>query len=352
MTSAEPGSEQLEDTPPGQWVPDVLEGFERLTIPLGLDEDGTLSATLIRPVREPGREDKIPVLYLHGWSDYFYNAPLAAHFESHGYAFYALDLRRYGRSMRPGQTPGWIDNLETYDDEIGMAFHQIAQEVPELPVLMGHSTGGLTASLWAARHPGRIRALVLNSPWLEMQGSTPVRLMANTVLEPVSRVNPRSILKLPKVDNYWRSISSAGEGEWDLHSLWRPPLSFDVPRGWLTAVMAGHAKVQAGLHLQIPVYVMLAEKTHFGVKFSEAYYSSDTVLDVEVLAQRATKLGRQVTVVRHHEAMHDVMASRPAVRRQAAREMFRWLATYAGPGTLPGQWSDPLIPDDDNDRAD
>ena len=34
---------------------------------------------------------------------------------------------------------------------------------------MGHSTGGLTLTLWAARHPGLADALVLNSPWLELQ---------------------------------------------------------------------------------------------------------------------------------------------------------------------------------------
>ena len=66
-----------------------------------------------------------------------------------------------------------------------------------------------------------------------------------------------------------------------------------------------------------------------------------------MLAQRATRLGRHVTVVRHEGAMHDVMASQRAVRRRAAREMFRWLSVYAGPDTTPGHSVDPLIPDDE-----
>lgn len=347
MITPADGPDLLEDSPPGEWVPDVMEGFQRLTIPLEVDEEGQNVATLVRPDPTPGREDRIPLLYLHGWSDYFYNAPLAEHFEAHGYAFYALDLRRYGRSLRPGQTPGWADSLEVYDDEIGAALHQIAQEVPALPVLMGHSTGGLTAALWSARHQGRLRALVLNSPWLEMQGSTLVRLMASAVVNPVTRVQPKSFLKLPKVDHYWRSLSASADGDWDLHPAWRPQYAFDVPSGWLKAVMAGHSQVSAGLGLAEPVYVMLAAKTMFGAKWSEDMLAADSVLDVEVLAQRATRLGRHVTVVRHEGAMHDVMASQRAVRRRAAREMFRWLSVYAGPDTTPGHSVDPLIPDDE-----
>lgn len=332
-----PGGDLLEDSPPGVWVPDVLEGFERLTIPLEVDEEGPNVATLVRVARGsatgdggPGRKrQRIPVLYVHGWSDYFYNAPLARLFEERGYAFHALDLRKYGRSLRPGQTPGWTQSLQVYDDEIGSALRLIAADHPEPPVLMGHSTGGLTLSLWADRHPGRFRALVLNSPWLEMQGSSLVRLMAQAVLDPVARLQPKSFLKLPRVDHYWRSISDEADGDWTLHPLWRPQHAFEVPGGWLQAVMAGHARVAAGLGLAEPVYVMLSDRTVFGTKWAEDMTAADIVLDVEVLAQRATRLGRHVTVVRHPGALHDVMASAEPIRRTAAREMFTWLATYA-----------------------
>ncbi len=317
----------LDDSPPGVWVPDILPGFERQTIPLEVDEEGPNAATLVRPGDRPA--SGIPVLYVHGWSDYFYNAPLARHFTDRGYAFHALDLRKYGRSLRPGQTPGWAEGLEVYDDEIGRALRIIARDHPGRPVLMGHSTGGLVLSLWAARHPGRAAALVLNSPWLEMQGSALVRHMASAVIDPVARLQPKSPLRLPRVDHYWRSISAAADGDWDLHPLWRPQFSFEVTGGWLKAVMAGHATVADGLGLAEPVYVMLSDRTLFASAWREEMTSTDIVLDVDVIAQRAARLGRHVTVVRHPGAMHDVMASRTAVRRAVAREMFRWLAVYA-----------------------
>jgi alpha-beta hydrolase superfamily lysophospholipase len=48
-------------------------------------------------------------------------------------------------------------------------------------IVMGHSTGGLTLSLWAARHAGIANAIVLNSPWPEFQG----RELGRAALTPV-----------------------------------------------------------------------------------------------------------------------------------------------------------------------
>src|SRR5690625_6251434 len=92
----------LEDSPPGQWVPDVLDGFSRRTIQLGEDDEGPVSATLVRHDAAEG----FPVLYIHGWSDYFYNTELAEAAAAQGYKLYALDLRKYGRSLREKQSPG------------------------------------------------------------------------------------------------------------------------------------------------------------------------------------------------------------------------------------------------------
>jgi alpha-beta hydrolase superfamily lysophospholipase len=159
-----------------------------------------------------------------------------------------------------------------------------------------------------------------------------VRLMASAVLDPVARLHPKRFLKLPRVDSYWRSLSQSAHGDWDLHPLWRPQYAFEVSGGWLLAVMAGHAQVAEGLGLGEPILVMLSDRTVFAThKWSEDMLAADIVLDVEVLAQRATRLGRHVTVVRHPGALHDVMASPPAIRRAAAREMFAWLRTYALP---------------------
>ena len=71
------------------WIPDVLgDEFEQLTLDLGTDEQGPVVATLVRALppeqewwdRVRGRRrllDGVDVLYVHGWSDYFFQKRLA-----------------------------------------------------------------------------------------------------------------------------------------------------------------------------------------------------------------------------------------------------------------------------------
>ena len=48
---------------------------------------------------------------------------------------------------------------------------------------MGHSTGGLITSLWAGKNPGRIDGLILNAPWLDLQGLAMVRTLGSPVID-------------------------------------------------------------------------------------------------------------------------------------------------------------------------
>src|SRR5687767_14692302 len=111
-----------------RWSPDVLgPPYERLELELAADAEGPVVATLVRRTRDevidgPGRFD---VLYVHGWSDYFFQRELAEYWVRRGGRFHALDLRKYGRSLRPHQTPGYVDDLSVYDEELGAAIDVI-----------------------------------------------------------------------------------------------------------------------------------------------------------------------------------------------------------------------------------
>lgn len=317
----------LEDTPPGQWLPDVLEGFSRTSIPLGDESAGPLSATLVRD--DSG--DGLPVLYIHGWSDYFYNTKLAEAAAQQGHQLYALDLRKYGRSLRSKQLPGYIQNLFDYDQEINAALELIEHDHPgQAPALIGHSTGGLVAALWAHRHPGRLRTLVLNAPWLTLQGNTWLRGFANTVADPVWRSMPERKLLLPKLDFFYRTISANEYGEWVLHPLWRPRYSFDIYGGWLSAILEGHSLVREGLAIDVPVLVLISTKTYFAAKYSSKMQTADSVLDVEATAKRAVHLGNTVMIHKIPDAIHDVYASPSPVRDRAFEATFSWLNYFTG----------------------
>src|SRR5690349_14041311 len=96
-----------------RWQPDtVLPGFEAAELRFADDYDGPVCATLIRrKVPQPAQR---AVLYIHGWTDYFFQTHLAEEFTTHGYNFYALDLRKYGRSLQGAKQPNYCRDVNEY----------------------------------------------------------------------------------------------------------------------------------------------------------------------------------------------------------------------------------------------
>ena len=117
---------------PHVWLEDLLgPDFQQRTMPLADDEEGEVVATLVRhhPPEREGLRPARAVLYVHGWSDYFFQTHLAEYWTALGAAFYALDLRKYGRSLRDHQSPGYVTDLATYDEDIEAALAVIAGEL-------------------------------------------------------------------------------------------------------------------------------------------------------------------------------------------------------------------------------
>ncbi|WP_223693944.1 alpha/beta hydrolase [Leifsonia poae] len=321
-----------------KWQPDVLgAGFEQLTLPLEPDAEGEVVATLVRYAPGPRLSDvhferdpaaHTDVLYVHGWSDYFFQKELAEYWHRMGARFYALDLRKYGRSLRRWQTPGYVENLTTYDEEIEAALAVIGQTGGRRLVLFGHSTGGLTLSLWVNRHPGRADALVLNSPWLEFQARSAGRAALAPIVGLQARVDPRAAMPNVDLGFYTRTVSATMDGEWDYDLDWRPPRGFVVHSGWLSAVLAGHAQVAAGLAIDAPVLTMASARSTISPRWTPEMMSSDIVLVVDDIARRALSLAPTVTVTRIDGALHDIFLSKEPVRKEAYGRMTRWLRGY------------------------
>ena len=61
---------------------------------------------------------------MHGFADYFFQTEYAEWWTERGYDFYALDLRKYGRSLRPHQTPNYVTDLRDYFPEIDAAWRR------------------------------------------------------------------------------------------------------------------------------------------------------------------------------------------------------------------------------------
>ncbi len=315
-----------------KWAEDsLLESFQSVTIDLpdaqeyAGEPEGSLCATLVR--HRPPRQRRA-LLYIHGWNDYFFQTQLAVETAEMGYDFYALDLRRYGRSFRPGQLGGFVTDLSSYHDEIDEAVRIITEEGHDDLVIMGHSTGGLIATLWADERPGVASALILNSPWLELQGYPELRPALRRMFSAVGSLSPTAALPLSENGFYSRTISAAEDGVWDYDLQLKGGDAFVARVGWLAAIMRGHAKVSAGLSIDVPVLVLISERSDFRRKWSEDLRRADIILDVETLAARAHHLGGHVTLIRIEDGMHDLALSDEPARSRYYAEVGRWLATY------------------------
>ena len=315
-----------------KWSRDpLLASFQAVTIELPDaptyvgEPEHSLCATLVR--RNPPKHTRA-MLYIHGWNDYFFQTQLADEMAQLGYDFHALDLRRYGRSLRPGQLAGFVSDLSAYHDELDEAVRIIMHEGHDEIVVMGHSTGGLIAALWADERPGVASALVLNAPWLELQGYPAVRPALLPMFSAVRTLSPTAALPLSETGFYRRTISASEDGVWDYNLNLKGDKAFAVRVGWLAAIMQGQAKVSAGLTIDVPVAVFLSDRSDFRRKWSEDLRSADVVLDVDTLAARAPNLGRHVTLIRIEGGMHDLALSDEPARTRYYAEVRRWLSAY------------------------
>ncbi|WP_420174313.1 alpha/beta hydrolase [Luteococcus sp. OSA5] len=317
-----------------QWGADsLLPGYQQLTLPLPLavpaqgepEAAEVLVGTLVRRNKPTRRK---ALLYVHGWNDYFFQTHLADEVSQMGFDFYAVDLRRYGRSLREGQLPGFITDLDEYHQELDVALEVLRASHDSITV-MGHSTGGLVAALWADARRGEIDALVLNSPWLDLQGSPLLRAVTAPVLQRLSSSYPTTVIPIPNNGFYARTIDAALGGEWEMVQELKGVNDFQVRVGWLAAILEGHDRVAEGLGIDVPVLVLTSARSDFRRTWDEALKKADAVLDVEKIAARSMKLGDHVTLVRIADGLHDLALSAAAVRKIYFDEVARWLAAYA-----------------------
>ncbi|GAA1231966.1 alpha/beta hydrolase [Kitasatospora nipponensis] len=315
-----------------EFTEDILGApYEATELPLTADAEGSVSATLVRRL-VPGSQRA--VLYLHGYTDYFFQTNLADFFVAAGFSFYALDLRKYGRSLRPHQSPNFISDLATYDEELDEAVRIIrAQDGHTQLLINGHSTGGLVAALWASRRAGRglVDALFLNSPFLSMPTSPAVRTLGAPAVGALGRLAAMRKLPAPLNPHYVHSLHRDHRGEWDFDVTLKPAEGFPMYAGWLAAINRGHREVRRGLHVDVPVLLMASTASIVTSKWDPAMHHRDAVLRADDIAALGPRLGRHVTTVRIEGGMHDLVLSGESARAQVFAELDRWLGAYFPP---------------------
>ena len=300
-------------------------------------------------------------LYLHGRNDYFFQTHLADAFLQAGYEFYALDLRTCGRAGIGHPSPHDVRDLRIHDEEISEALRIIRSEHGHgVVVLNGHSTGGLQAVIWAADHPGSVEAVVLNSPWLQLNASGLIRSYGSAYVDVLSRRSPERIIDNPaeakarkrlaaeaasapgpdgaeaggsepvEADLYVRVLHRRWGGEWDWDLRLKPSPAFPVRAGFLAGIRRLQREVRHGLGIEAPVLVCCSTTSSSPEASPEEALHSDIVLSVEQIIERAAFLGTDVTVRQIPGGVHDLALSPSPAREEYLATVTGWLDEHLG----------------------
>jgi alpha-beta hydrolase superfamily lysophospholipase len=322
-----------------EWETDVLSGYVQSTIQLGADPDGEgdLVATVVRR-GDSGRAARA-VLAVHGYTDYFFNTDLADRFTNRGFAFYALDLHKCGRSWREGQTPHFTTDLARYGRELERALAVIAAETGDATVYAyGHSAGGLILTLWldTLRRRGLTAALgigglVLNSPFFDLRGPAILRTApTSAALRALARLRKMKVIRKPTPGGYGTTLHRDYAGEFEYDLTWKPLGGFPVTFGWINAVRRGQSRLHRGLDVGVPNLILRSDHSVAeprGSSDPNAIQFGDAVLDVHQIARWAGCVGNHTTIAPIAGAKHDVFLSVSEPRAAAYRELDHWLDT-------------------------
>lgn len=302
--------------------------FEYHTLNFPPDYDGPVVATLIR-APFPARDTRRAVLYIHGYIDYFFQEHLAGEFVAQGYRFYAVELRKYGHSYLEGQHPDFARSMYEYYPDLTESIRHIVSDGAEEVVLLGHSTGGLLAALYASDGPvaqrEAVKCAVLNSPFLEFNTTWFKKHVQIPLAAWVSLVLPFAHTGSELSPLYAESVHRDFHGEWDFDTRMKPIEGIPLYFSWLRAVRDGQRRVRRGLHIGVPVLVMSSDRSYFGKEWSDELLRADSVLNVEDIRRLAQNLGADVTYVQIRGGMHDLFLSAQKVRAEAFRVVFDWL---------------------------
>ena len=302
------------NTPEREWVADTLPGFEARSI---------VGGTLVRPVAQP-EHPRFAVVHVHGYNDYFFQRHLAEAFTKAGYAFFAVDLDRAGRSLAPTDIPHYMADAAEQGIGIAAAVEAVRIELPRVPVVVhAHSTGGLTAAIWAHDHQPDIAGLVLNSPLFGLRATMCDRLKRAIALG-VLRTRPLAIVRAARSPYATRLAR-----HWNFDTSLKRPHGVPVRAGWLAAVLRAQRRIQHGLAIAVPVLVAHSDTCGPDRDDNPHADVQDTVVDTRAIAALAPQLGPHVQTVVIPNGIHDLCLSAPAARELYFDAVFTWLDSLA-----------------------
>ena len=291
-----------------QYRPDTLgNGYFSRTIEQPDDYEGKVVCTLIKKEKLAGSNKA--VLYVHGYNDYFFQTQLGDSLNTWGYNFYAVDLRKYGRSLLPNQDMFFCKDISEYFADIDTCLSIIKAEGNNDVYLMGHSTGGLTLSAYlnsGSLNCSGIKGLILNSPFLDWNLGFVLEKLAVPIISFIGGCYPNFVVMKYDHPTYAYTLLKAFKGEWTYNTDWKKPEGHPKKAGWIRAIEQAQNKLMEHSDIQCPVLILSSDKSTMATKEWQEIYTYHAIA----------------------KGVHDLILSRKESRQETYRTIHSWLEKH------------------------
>ncbi len=316
------------------WHPDILPGYEARKVDQGEQFDGPCLSTIVR-LRAKEKSHR-GILYVHGFNDYFFQSEMGRRFVDSGFHFYAVDLRRYGRSRLPWQYPFNIRDLRKYYDDIDSAIAQMRRDGIDDITLFGHSTGGLTVTSYAVDKSDAIpvRRVVTDSPFYAWNFNATYRHLLIPAVRNLSAIIKDAKIKQSKCDGYAYSLLKQYDGEWTYDTEWKMIYSPPVTFSWTGQIQSAQNRIKSHAdRLRVPLLVMHSSRKVEGCAFEPDFRYGDAVLDPSMIQEVAGKIRgkspRPVVICTIDSGMHNLILSHLPHRNAAYDSIFSFIRRFS-----------------------
>lgn len=302
-----------------------LKGYEQLTIQQGNDYEGNVQCTLVR--LKSNRRRKTAVLHVHGFNDYFFHDHMGRVFFDNNIDFYAVDLRKSGRSILPHQKMNNLRSISEYFEDIKSSLQLIRQLHEGQVILFGHSMGGLVAALFAAdpKNAALFDGLFLNSPFFEQNKDVLTRKLLIPLVANLGKSFPNMRVPGGFSKFYGPSLHQSEHGMWNYNLLWKPHVADLVNAGWVRAIYLAQKEIQAGKRFTKPVLIAFPQKSYANFRWNDRFMTADAVVNVKHIRKYAKKMTGDVRIFEIPDAVHDLFLSSQEPRNQAIELVFNWI---------------------------
>jgi len=252
---------------------------------------------------------------------------MAKKFNNIGFNFYALELRKYGRSHLSHQKLNNVRSLLEYNEEINLALQIIKSENNNQVILKGHSTGGLIVTNYAGNNlnSNLFHGIICNSPFYEFNLNIIERKIGIPILSMLSTYFQNKLISSGFSKLYGYSLHENKHGEWNYSLTWKPHEIPKVNLGFISAIHNAQKKIQNNLVIDVPLLVMFSNTSIYENHWSEKFKEGDAVLNVNHIRNYASKIKENVTSFEIEKGMHDLILSKKSVRENVYEKMFEWI---------------------------